>query len=125
MAHSGSPALRQRSRARRLRSVTDWVQHRPSTAFLLIGSVSVMPRSAVPTHTDSGPLAVLRAPQAVRLLAAGLLGRMPAGTAPLALLIFARETMSLTAAGLLVGRRGRAARWPRRRGVAAARRYRV
>ncbi|WP_329103686.1 MFS transporter [Micromonospora sp. NBC_01699] len=54
-----------------------------------------------PANTSA--LTVLRAPQAARVLAASLLGRIPLGAAPLALLIFARETMSLTVAGLLVG----------------------
>ncbi|HEX5594741.1 MAG TPA: MFS transporter [Micromonosporaceae bacterium] len=48
-------------------------------------------------------MTVLRAPQTARVLAASLLGRIPLGAAPLALLIFARETMTLTVAGLLVG----------------------
>lgn len=52
---------------------------------------------------STGPVAVLRAPQAARVLTASLVGRLPLGAAPLALLVFARETMSLAAAGLLVG----------------------
>lgn len=53
--------------------------------------------------TETSALAVLRAPQTARVLAGSLLGRVPLGAAPLALLIFARETMTLTVAGLLVG----------------------
>ncbi|MER6756827.1 MFS transporter [Micromonospora echinofusca] len=67
-----------------------------------------------PEHTDVVPpaaadstgtsaVAVLRAPRAARVLAASLLGRIPLGAAPLALLVFARESMTLTVAGLLVG----------------------
>ncbi|HEX7746026.1 MAG TPA: MFS transporter, partial [Micromonosporaceae bacterium] len=52
---------------------------------------------------DTSAMAVLRAPQAARVLAASLLGRIPLGAAPLALLLFARETVTLTVAGLLVG----------------------
>ncbi|GAB3986845.1 MFS transporter [Plantactinospora veratri] len=52
---------------------------------------------------DTSALAVLRTPQTARVLAASLLGRIPLGAAPLALLVFARETMTLTLAGLLVG----------------------
>ncbi|MGI5147940.1 MFS transporter [Plantactinospora sp. CA-294935] len=52
---------------------------------------------------DTSALTVLRTPQTARVLAASLLGRIPLGAAPLALLVFARETMTLTLAGLLVG----------------------
>ncbi|MEE6257396.1 MFS transporter [Plantactinospora sonchi] len=52
---------------------------------------------------DTSARTVLRTPQTARVLAASLLGRVPLGAAPLALLVFARETMSLTLAGLLVG----------------------
>jgi len=45
---------------------------------------------------------VLRAPQAARVLAASLIGRLPLGSTPLALLVFARSTMSLALAALLV-----------------------
>jgi predicted MFS family arabinose efflux permease len=38
-----------------------------------------------------------------RVLGASLLGRMPLGAAPLALLVFARDSMTITVAGLLVG----------------------
>lgn len=48
-------------------------------------------------------VAVLRAAQVARLLGASLLGRVPLGAAPVALLLFARETWSIGAAGLLVG----------------------
>jgi predicted MFS family arabinose efflux permease len=46
---------------------------------------------------------VLRAAQVARLLAASLVGRVPLGAAPVALLLFARQTWSIGAAGLLVG----------------------
>lgn len=46
---------------------------------------------------------VLRAPQVARLLGASLLGRVPLGAAPVALLLFARERWTIGAAGLLVG----------------------
>ena len=49
-----------------------------------------------------GAAAVLRAPQAARVLMASLLGRLPLGAGPLALLVFARETATLGAAALLV-----------------------
>ncbi|MEJ3748051.1 MFS transporter [Actinomycetes bacterium KLBMP 9797] len=62
-----------------------------------------MPVSETQSTTQSTATAVLRAPQTARVLAASLLGRIPLGAAPLALLIFARETMTLTVAGLLVG----------------------
>ncbi|MBE1484592.1 MFS transporter [Plantactinospora soyae] len=52
---------------------------------------------------DTSALVVLKTPQTARVLAASLLGRIPLGAAPLALLVFARETMTLTMAGLLVG----------------------
>jgi predicted MFS family arabinose efflux permease len=52
--------------------------------------------------TSVGATAVLRAPQAARVLVASLLGRLPLGAGPLALLVFARETLSLGAASLLV-----------------------
>jgi MFS family permease len=48
-------------------------------------------------------LAVLRAAQVARLLAASLVGRLPLASAPVALLMFARERWSIGAAGLLVG----------------------
>lgn len=53
--------------------------------------------------SSSTAAAVLRNTAAVRVLAASLLGRLPLGSAPLALILFARESMSLAAAGLLVG----------------------
>ncbi len=46
---------------------------------------------------------VLRARQVPRVLLSSLLGRLPTGSAPLALLLFARETMSISLAGVLVG----------------------
>jgi predicted MFS family arabinose efflux permease len=48
-------------------------------------------------------LAVLRAAQVSRLLAASLVGRLPLASTPVALLVFARERWSIGAAGLLVG----------------------
>src|SRR5258708_2660059 len=48
-------------------------------------------------------LTVLRAAQVARVLAASTLGRIPLGAAPVALLLYARETMSIGVAGLLVG----------------------
>jgi len=46
---------------------------------------------------------VLRAPQVGRVLVGSIAGRLPTGSAPLALLLFARSTMSISMAGLLVG----------------------
>ncbi|MEN3308152.1 MAG: hypothetical protein V7603_4354 [Micromonosporaceae bacterium] len=46
---------------------------------------------------------MLRAPQAVRVLLASQVGRLPLASAPLALLLFARQTMSIAMAGALVG----------------------
>ena len=46
--------------------------------------------------------AVLRAPQVTRVLLASQVGRLPLASGPLALLLFARQSLSLTAAGLLV-----------------------
>jgi predicted MFS family arabinose efflux permease len=46
--------------------------------------------------------AVLRAPQVSRVLLASQVGRLPLAAGPLALLLFARQSLSLTAAGLLV-----------------------
>jgi predicted MFS family arabinose efflux permease len=60
-------------------------------------------RSTRTDAPDTSAMAVLRAPQTARVLAASLLGRIPLGAAPLALLVFARETVTLTVAGLLVG----------------------
>ena len=45
---------------------------------------------------------VLRAPQVSRVLIASQVGRLPLASGPLALLLFARQSLSLTAAGLLV-----------------------
>ena len=50
-----------------------------------------------------GALAVLRAPQVSRVLSGSLIGRLPLGAAPLALLLFARDTMSIAVTGILVG----------------------
>lgn len=47
--------------------------------------------------------AVLRAAQVARVLAASTVGRLPLGAAPVALLLYARESLSIGAAGLLVG----------------------
>src|SRR3954454_10069049 len=47
--------------------------------------------------------AVLRAAQVARVLAASCVGRLPLGAAPVALLLYARESLSIGAAGLLVG----------------------
>jgi MFS family permease len=46
--------------------------------------------------------AVLRAPQVSRVLITSQIGRLPLASGPLALLLYARESLSLTAAGLLV-----------------------
>ena len=51
---------------------------------------------------DSGIRAVLRAPQVLLVLTASQVGRLPLASAPLALLIHARQTQSLTLAGLTV-----------------------
>ncbi|MGN9767963.1 MFS transporter [Micromonospora sp. SD12] len=67
------------------------------------GVVPPADRPPAADPTDTSAVAVLRAPRAARVLAASLLGRIPLGAAPLALLVFARETMTLTVAGLLVG----------------------
>ncbi|GAA0728700.1 MFS transporter [Dactylosporangium roseum] len=48
-------------------------------------------------------LSVLRAAQVARVLAASTIGRIPLGAAPVALLLYARESLSIAAAGLLVG----------------------
>ncbi|WP_432988485.1 MFS transporter [Dactylosporangium sp. CA-233914] len=47
--------------------------------------------------------AVLRTAQVARVLAASCVGRLPLGAAPVALLLYARESFSIAAAGLLVG----------------------
>ena len=46
---------------------------------------------------------VLRARSVPRVLLSSLVGRLPTGCAPLALLLFARETMPIALAGVLVG----------------------
>ncbi len=50
----------------------------------------------------STAVSVLRAPHVPVLLAAGQIGRLPVAAAPIALLLFARESMSLSLAGLVV-----------------------
>jgi MFS family permease len=55
------------------------------------------------TSTPPGAAVVLRSPQVFRVLAASLAGRLPLGSAPLALLLFGRETMTISMAGVLVG----------------------
>jgi predicted MFS family arabinose efflux permease len=45
---------------------------------------------------------VLRSPQVFRVLTASLVGRLPSGSAPLALLLFARQGATISYAGLLV-----------------------
>jgi predicted MFS family arabinose efflux permease len=49
-----------------------------------------------------GARAVLRAPWVPRLLLASQVGRLPLGSAPIALLLFARQSATLTMAGLVV-----------------------
>jgi hypothetical protein len=56
--------------------------------------------SAVPA--SRGARAVLRAPWVPRLLLASQVGRLPLGSAPIALLLFARQSATLTMAGLVV-----------------------
>src|ERR1700753_233386 len=51
----------------------------------------------------TGARAVLRAPYVRPVLLAAQIGRIPQAAAPLALLLFGRQTLSLAAAGLLVG----------------------
>ena len=51
---------------------------------------------------DTGIRAVLRAPQVALVLSASQIGRLPLGSAPLALLIFARQAQSLALAGIIV-----------------------
>lgn len=48
-------------------------------------------------------LEVARSPRVIRLLSAALIGRLPLGAAPLALLLFARDTTTITIAGAMVG----------------------
>jgi hypothetical protein len=50
-----------------------------------------------------GAAVVLRPPQVLRVPAASPAGRLPLGSAPLALLLVARETMGIPMAGMLVG----------------------
>ncbi|NUT36882.1 MAG: MFS transporter [Hamadaea sp.] len=54
------------------------------------------------TAAATGITGVLRAPQAAHLLIASLLGRLPFGVAPLALLLAARASMSLSLAAVVV-----------------------
>jgi predicted MFS family arabinose efflux permease len=55
------------------------------------------------SHSSPGRIrAVLRVPQVPRVLIASQIGRLPLASGPLALLLFARQSLSLTAAGLLV-----------------------
>lgn len=58
-----------------------------------------------PSPPVPSPWAVLRAPLAARVLAASLLGRLPLGAAPLALVLFARDGSAtmISLAGFLVG----------------------
>ncbi|MBO4207283.1 MFS transporter [Micromonospora echinofusca] len=58
--------------------------------------------SAVPASPPAVST-VLRAPQVTWVLVASLIGRIPLGAAPLALLLTARESMTISMAGLLVG----------------------
>ncbi|MFI2709261.1 MFS transporter [Micromonospora sp. NPDC018662] len=51
---------------------------------------------------DTSIRAVLRAPQVARVLLGSQIGRLPTASGPLALLLFARQSLSLAAAGLLV-----------------------
>src|SRR6185503_20457060 len=67
------------------------------------GNAMTTDRALDPPAEKPRVLAVLRAPQVARLLAASLVGRMPLASAPVALLLFARERWSIGAAGLLVG----------------------
>ncbi|MCW3819727.1 MFS transporter [Micromonospora sp. DR5-3] len=87
--------------------IPDQTHDAPAAGDLSVAhpSSGTAPSDAGATSTASEPsaMAVLRAQQAARVLAASLLGRLPLGAAPLALLIFARETMTLTVAGVLVG----------------------
>jgi hypothetical protein len=54
------------------------------------------------TGPPPGVAAVLRAPRVPTLLAASQVGRIPLAAGPLALLLFARESVSLSLAGLVV-----------------------
>ncbi|GAA2640976.1 MFS transporter [Dactylosporangium fulvum] len=51
---------------------------------------------------DSGIRAVLRAPQVLLVLTASQVGRLPLASAPLALLVYARQAQSLALAGIVV-----------------------
>ncbi|MFB9238861.1 MFS transporter [Plantactinospora siamensis] len=52
--------------------------------------------------SSRGVSGVLRAPHVPRVLIASQVGRLPLASAPLALLLYARESLTITAAGLLV-----------------------
>ncbi|GIF63175.1 hypothetical protein Ais01nite_12100 [Asanoa ishikariensis] len=54
------------------------------------------------TSSPPGIRTVLRAPRVPRLLLASQVGRLPLASGPLALLLFARESVSLTLAGVVV-----------------------
>ncbi|SNT64440.1 hypothetical protein SAMN05421812_11738 [Asanoa hainanensis] len=54
------------------------------------------------TSAPPGIRTVLRAPRVPRLLLANQVGRLPLASGPLALLLFARESVSLTVAGVVV-----------------------
>ena len=56
----------------------------------------------IASPSSAGVRVVLRAPQVARVLLASQIGRLPLASGPLALLLFARQSLSLTAAGLLV-----------------------
>jgi predicted MFS family arabinose efflux permease len=57
---------------------------------------------AEPAGGSVGAWRVLRAPQAARVLGASLIGRLPLGATPLAMLIFARGRLSIAGAAFLV-----------------------
>ncbi|GAA0502361.1 MFS transporter [Paractinoplanes deccanensis] len=57
---------------------------------------------STPAETRAGARAVLRQPYVPLILTASQIGRLPLGAAPLALLLFARESVSLAVAGALV-----------------------
>jgi MFS family permease len=59
--------------------------------------------STVVPRTPSRLVVVLRTPQVPYVLLASLIGRLPLGAAPLALLLYAHGTMSAAMTGLLVG----------------------
>lgn len=85
--------------------------HRRLSSFLVSGALCHVRLSCVlsadagrpVSAVAGGALAVLRTPRVVWVLAASLAGRIPLGSAPLALLLFARETMTIAMAGVLAG----------------------